>query len=79
MKIGNHNDAAEFAVLDRLIDDFANELKAKVRENHLKGRRGWDTPGWEIEAIKDDLISHVAKNDPRDVAILAAFWWNRIA
>jgi hypothetical protein len=78
MKFGTTTDDGQLAVLDALVDAFAATLKAKLRENYYKGRRGWDTPSWSVPDIKDDLIKHVAKNDPRDVAIYAAFWWNRM-
>jgi hypothetical protein len=77
MKFGTKTDAAQLSVLDAVIDAFAAELKAKCHENYFKGYRGWDDPAWSIPNIKDDLLRHVAKNDPRDVAIYAAFWWNK--
>jgi hypothetical protein len=77
MHIGDNNDKAQLAVIDALIDEFAAMLKMKAKHNHFKGRRGWDSPTWTIPEIKDALVEHVSKNDPVDVGIYAAFWWNR--
>jgi hypothetical protein len=77
MKYGANTADGQLAVLDALIDEFAEALKAKAHDSYFKGRRGWDDPAWSIPDIKDDLLRHVAKNDPRDVAIYAAFWWNK--
>ena len=59
----------------RLVDDFAFELKMKlVRAMERKGKSGWESPDWKDECIKE-LLQHVAKGDPLDVAAYAAFCW----
>ncbi len=30
--------------LDEAVDDFASEMKARLREQAMKGYRGWDDP-----------------------------------
>ena len=77
MKYGTNTDAGQLAIIDAMIDAFAEALKAKAHNSYYRGRRGWDAPSWTVSQIKDDLIAHIAKNDPRDIAVYAAFWWNK--
>lgn len=64
--------------LNRLIHYFSKILKLKLRHVvRTKNKEGWDNPDWTVEQIKQQIIEHVEKGDPRDVAILAAFWWNK--
>ena len=72
----NHNITAEFEALDAMVDKFAEEMKRKLHQKVLSGKRGWD----EIECmagIREDLICHA--NQPGqeiDTANLAAMLWN---
>lgn len=60
---------------DLAIDRFAEELKAKMRKNRDRGRSGWENSDW-MDACKSFLVSHLAKGDPRDIAIYAMFLWH---
>lgn len=60
---------------DIAVDKFAAELKEKMRVNRERGRSGWDQPGW-MDACKHHMIAHLAKGDPRDIAIYAMFLWH---
>jgi hypothetical protein len=64
--------------LNKLVDRFAAAMKHKLKKAAVeKGRSGWNDPSWTPDDIKADLLRHVEKGDPVDVANLAAFWWNR--
>jgi len=66
------------------VDDFCVEMKIKLLEKMLEGRKGWCTPdGWDsssvsgaLDVIRDRIQDHVGKGDPVDVANFAMFWWN---
>lgn len=60
----------------RLVRDFAQALATKLRaaEEKYGYRDGWLDDGWETEC-RQHLREHMAKGDPRDVAIYAAFMW----
>ncbi|MDC7788006.1 hypothetical protein PQJ75_14005 [Rhodoplanes sp. TEM] len=62
----------------QLVATFAEALAAKFREAELKYGHadGWLWDDWE-EECRRGLMEHVAKGDPRDVAIYAAFLWHR--
>lgn len=62
----------------RLVRDFAAALAAKLRaaEEKYGYRDGWSTQEWEVEC-RQKLQEHIAKGDPRDVAIYCAFMWAR--
>src|SRR3546814_6176749 len=62
---------------DQAVDRFAAELKMKLAQARAKGRGGWDDDQELQQRLSDMLREHVAKGDPRDVAILACFLWNR--
>lgn len=60
-----------------LIARFAGALAAKLAEAERK--YGWDThwqsPAW-MDQCREQLVDHVAKGDPRDVAAYCAFLWH---
>lgn len=64
------------AATDALVDAFAETVKAKLRAAEKK--YGWNS-GWLNPAclpeLRAELLRHVAKGDPRDVAAYAAFLW----
>lgn len=65
------------AEIEQLVGDFSAALIAKAMEAHDRGRSGWQDPAWAPE-IRHDLLEHVDKGDPRDVALYAAFaWWHK--
>lgn len=59
---------------DALVDRLAGDLKAKLRayEDRTGWENGWRDPAWR-EDCRRDLLRHVAKGDPLDVAAYAAF------
>lgn len=61
-----------------LVADFAHEMAIKLRyaERKYGYSNGWLTDDWQ-EKCGADLLKHLAKGDPRDVAIYAAFMWRR--
>lgn len=59
-----------------LVDSFALELKRKLRraEEKYGYDNGWKQDDWK-EQCRADLMRHIEKGDPRDVAAYAAFMW----
>jgi len=68
---------AEEERLRRLVADFSAALLEKLLASEAKygWRGGWTQDGWE-EDLQRDLLRHVAKGDPRDVAAYCAFAWS---
>ncbi len=62
---------------EKLVDDFASALKTKLRAAELKYGYddGWKGDDWETKCRRD-LLRHVMKGDPLDVAAYAAFSWH---
>lgn len=62
----------------RLVQQFAEALahKLKAAEEKYGYRDGWLTQDWQDEC-RQHLRDHIAKGDPQDVAIYAAFCWAR--
>jgi hypothetical protein len=55
------------------VDTFAYALKLKLlKALDKKGKSGWESPDWKDECIAE-LIKHVRKGDPLDVAAYAMF------
>jgi hypothetical protein len=66
--------------IDRLaqaVDDFASEMKARLREQAMKGYRGWDDPE-NYQRIVDMMAEHaaVAEGQEVDAANLAMILWS---
>jgi hypothetical protein len=61
-----------------LVQCFAEELARKLRraETDYEYSDGWLTDEWQADCLAD-LHKHIAKGDPRDVAIYCAFMWAR--
>jgi hypothetical protein len=64
-------------VTANLVDRFAAALKEKLAaaEKKYGYGDGWADPGW-MDECRAQLIEHVAKGDPRDVAAYCAFLWH---
>ena len=68
------------AEIDRLyqaVDDFAAEMKARLREQAIKGYRGWDDPA-NYQRIVDMMVEHAAaaEGEEVDAANLAMILWS---
>ena len=63
--------------LNRAVDDFAAEMKARLREQAMKGYRGWDDPE-HYERIIAMMMKHAAVGDGEEVdaANLAMILWS---
>ena len=73
-------DAATQEEIDRLnsaVDEFAAEMKARLREQALKGYRGWDEPE-NYERIVEMMMQHAAvgEGEEVDAANLAMILWS---
>lgn len=60
-----------------LVDRFAAALKDKLAQAEQKYgySDGWADPGW-MDECRGQLLSHIEKGDPRDVAAYCAFLWH---
>lgn len=60
-----------------LVDRFTAALKDKLAAAQRKYgyTNGWRNPDW-MDECRADLLKHVAKGDPRDVAAYCAFLWH---
>ena len=67
----------EIARLGRAVDAFAAEMKARLREQAVKGYRGWDDPE-NYQRIVEMMVKHaaVAVGEEVDVANLAMILWS---
>ncbi|WP_156927817.1 hypothetical protein [Bradyrhizobium sp. Tv2a-2] len=63
--------------LAELVSRFSAALLEKLRaaEKKYGWKNGWKRPNWEADCQRQ-LLEHVAKGDPRDVAAYAAFCWH---
>ena len=66
----------EISRLDQAVDDFAAEMKARLREQAMKGYRGWDNPE-NYERILQMMMKYaaVAEGEEVDAANLAMILW----
>ena len=62
--------------LDQAVDDFASEMKARLREQAMQGYRGWDDPE-NCQRIVEMMVKHaaVAEGEEVDAANLAMILW----
>jgi hypothetical protein len=67
----------EIARLGRAVDAFAVEMKARLREQAVKGYRGWDDPE-NYQRIVEMMVKHAAvgEGEEVDVANLAMILWS---
>ena len=56
----------EIKRLDQAVDDFAIEMKARLREQAIKGYRGWDDP-LHYQQIKDMMMKHASVSSGQEV------------
>lgn len=61
-----------------LVKGFATALAEKLRKAEIDYGYGdgWRTDAWEAEC-RQQMLVHIDKGDPRDVAIYCAFMWQR--
>lgn len=71
------NDFAWAKALDACVDDFANQMKKKLKRKFMEGKSGWDDPRWPSEEVVYQLREHIDKGDMVDVANFAMFAWNK--
>ena len=66
----------EIERLYQTVDDFATEMKARLREQAIKGCRGWDDPAY-YQQITEMMMEHaaVAQGQEVDAANLAMILW----
>ena len=63
--------------LYQAVDDFASEMRARLREQAMKGYRGWDDPE-NYQQIVDMMVKHAAvtEGEEVDAANLAMILWS---
>lgn len=74
----------EIAALDKALDEFTNDCRARLHEMAARGKRGWDDPLW-IKHIARDMADDARDaflNDNRyhlhDIANRAMMlWWQK--
>ena len=66
----------EIQRLDRVVDDFALEMKARLREQAVRGYRGWDDPE-NYQKICEMMMEHsgVLSGQEVDAGNLAMILW----
>lgn len=62
---------------EQALSSFAIALREKLAQARAKGRSGWQDPAWSNQEITKELLRHVEKDDPLDVAIYAMFLHQR--
>jgi hypothetical protein len=67
----------EIARLDQAVEEFASEMKARLREQAMKGYRGWGDPE-NYQRIVEMMVKHaaVAEGEEVDVANMAMILWS---
>jgi hypothetical protein len=62
--------------LNQAVDDFAAEMKARLREQAVQGYRGWDDPR-SYQRILEMMMKHAAvgEGEEVDAANLAMILW----
>lgn len=62
----------------RLVNEFSGALADKLAKAEQKYgyRDNWRTDDWEADC-RAELIRHIEKGDPLDVAAYCAFMWRR--
>jgi hypothetical protein len=64
----------ELVALCELVDDFATEMKKKLKKQYERGCRGWSNITIDTVNLWDALLNN---DDPIDIANYAVFIWNR--
>jgi hypothetical protein len=67
----------EIERLNQVVDEFAAEMKARLREQAVKGYRGWDNPE-HYQRVLTMLVEHAAASEGEEVdtANLAMILWS---
>jgi hypothetical protein len=67
----------EIKRLNRVVEMFATEMKARLREQAIRGCRGWDDPA-SYERISEMMMEHAAVSPGQEVdaANLAMILWH---
>lgn len=67
----------EMAPIHELVTRFSAALTGKLVASEIKHgwKNGWMRDDWRKELI-DQLLKHIEKGDPRDVAAYCAFAWH---
>jgi hypothetical protein len=73
----DHETQEEISRLNEAVEDFAVEMKARLREQAIKGYRGWDDPA-NYERILDMLAkqARASEGEEVDIANLAMILWS---
>ena len=73
----HHNDFSELDALYLLVDEFAREMKIKLRKKWQESRGGWDNPA-AADFLRSSMIEHVLRGPGQeiDIANFAAMLWN---
>lgn len=66
----------EIERLNSVVDEFATEMKVRLREQAIRGYRGWDDPEYYQQATKM-MMEHasVSSGQEVDAANLAMILW----
>lgn len=66
----------EIERLFQVVDEFQTEMKARLREQAIKGYRGWDDPD-HYRDVCQMMLAHasVSPGQEVDAASLAMFLW----
>ncbi|MEE9426062.1 MAG: hypothetical protein V3V18_13960 [Methylococcales bacterium] len=66
----------EIEQLNQTVDEFATEMKARLREQAIKGYRGWNDPE-NYNQIMDMMLKHASApvGQEVDAANLAMILW----
>ena len=59
---------------EAMLRGFSAALRRKFLAKKADGKGGWSEKYWMSEC-REQLVAHVIKGDPRDVALFAAFLW----
>ena len=72
----DHETQQEIERLNQAVDDFSIEMKARLREQAIKGCRGWDDPV-SYRQITEMMMEHasVSSGQEVDAANLAMILW----
>ena len=67
----------EIQKLNKLVDEFSEEMKIRLQEQAIKGHRGWDDPN-NYRQILTMMMEHasVSSGQEVDAANLAMILWH---
>ena len=80
----NRTLAEEKDSIDKALDEFTNDMRARLYEMAEKGKRGWDDPRLETEIVRDMYIDagnafdYGQRIKLHDIATRAMMlWWQK--